>query len=1404
MANHPKKMQDPTEAALSAIQNAINGREAADKPAAADPTGALPEARRRPTRPVPASTEDDLFLDETRGALRAEEPAQPRRAANDDRHSIGQILQAMQRRPPRTSYLVATILAAAWLGAAALVGWQYLPELHAQLTQGTLVTPALLGLAAVVLVPLIFFYVLAHAAWRSQELRLIAQSMTEVAIRLAEPETMARESIVSVGQAIRREVAAMGDGVERALARAAELEALVHNEVSALEHAYNDNEIRIRGLLQDLANQRDALVAQAEQVRGAIASVHLDLTHDISAVGERVAESVNDSAQRVNRMLTDKGTEMRQVLGQAGDSMLSSLGERGDRLLERLENTSHHTTNAINAAGERLTTSLDFKSDHVHGAFTKLADDLSEMMSRRLDSVTDQFTERSNAVVDLMSGRSREFTASIVDAGSQVAETLLARVEEVNSTLKSTGDSLVMDFTLRGGEVVSQLDQTGARITDAIISRGGNVTDTFRKTAENLAATVESSGEAVKTMLAARLQAFEEMFTHGGSELAEKIARDSNTLGNLITRHLAEFDRTVKTYGGEIVERLADRTRDVSEAMRGYVDGFDRRVTSKTEEVGNSLDQRLLRFQDTLDSRTAALNDSMSARVIEISQTLADGGKDVIVALEQRFGAITDRADAVTNAIEARSKAAAESLGARMDDINRAIEDNTAALRSSADEAEQKLTTLSKTVGGALTTLSTEVAITLRQNAGEVEQTLLGVSAEVARNFVGKADEVSTAVSTRADELTRILDDKGRVLLDALSGKSQQFADEVTRVTEHAVSAIDAKGFAFTKTMMDNSETIARIINDASDTATAAVGHSLSELQRSAEHATANAATVLTRTLQDLENSSRAAIEYSKQTAAATVSEMLETHSMLRTDTTALFERLREANILLQEVLSGAHENMNAIEHTMVTRVSEFVATMNELTERSGTASTEVETHITDFHNITTRVLADLSQLATQFDTHGRSLAEAVALVEHSNRRTEDTVAERRLTLDGLIADLDGRSQDLGERLSRFSSLLDESLEAAATRARDIARVIADSSLEGQKAVDASLETAASRASDIARVIAESSSEGAKAIVENFDRMRATTDEERRRTIENLHGAYEQVAGETTELFREATERFQDVVGDIKQMAVEMKRELDATRGELRRGIFEMPQETAESAAQMRRVIVDQIEALAELNRIVARHGRGLDAAEPGRRAAREEPALAGPSARTDTRPPARSERAERTDGGAGFPARRAESPSLSPSLGNGRSGWLSDILNRASREPDDSAPEPAREPPRSEDRSPRHSIESLDSLSVDIARMIDHDTASELWDRYKRGERNVFTRRLYTLQGQQAFDEIRRKYRADREFKQTVDSYIDEFERLLEEVARDDRGQVVARTYLTSETGKVYTMLAHAAGRFD
>jgi hypothetical protein len=465
---------------------------------------------------------------------------------------------------------------------------------------------------------------------------------------------------------------------------------------------------------------------------------------------------------------------------------------------------------------------------------------------------------------------------------------------------------------------------------------------------------------------------------------------------------------------------------------------------------------------------------------------------------------------------------------------------------------------------------------------------------------------------------------------------------------------------------------------------------------------------------------------------------------------------------------------MSALENTLMLRVSEFVSSMNEVTGSTTDATARVESTIANFSDITARVVTNLGQLADQFDSHGRDLAKAVDLIDHSNERTESTINERRVQLDSLVATLDIRTEDLDQRLKRFGGLLDESLEAASARAREVARIVS-----------------------------ESSAEGSRAITEQYDRVREHAEDERQRAAETMRDVFAHASGDTQAIFREAGERFAEVVQGMKQMAAEMQQELEATRSELHRGIFELPQEASEGAAQMRRVIVDQIEALAELNRIVARHGRSMDAVEPMRRPAREEPALAviggGRGGDLPPRPvPAREP--------ASFapPRRPAPTPPLTPEQAGVSKGWLSELLNRASRD-EDEAQRDLREPARGpEERTPRHSIESLDSLSVDIARMIDHDAAADLWDRYKRGERNVFTRRLYTLQGQKAFDEIRRKYRADREFKQTVDRYIGEFERLLEEVSRDDRGQVVARTYLTSETGKVYTMLAHAAGRFD
>jgi hypothetical protein len=474
---------------------------------------------------------------------------------------------------------------------------------------------------------------------------------------------------------------------------------------------------------------------------------------------------------------------------------------------------------------------------------------------------------------------------------------------------------------------------------------------------------------------------------------------------------------------------------------------------------------------------------------------------------------------------------------------------------------------------------------------------------------------------------------------------------------------------------------------------------------------------------------------------------------------------------------------MNSIEHTMVSRVSEFVAAMNDLSTKSGATTAKVEQHLGAFNNVTTKVLHDLSDLSTQFNQHGRSLAEAVQLLELSNRRTEESTASRQASLESLVTTLDSRTEDFEQRLQRFSGLLDESLDSATTRTREIASLIA-----------------------------ETSNDSVRTIEQQFELVRAASEEERKRTGETLNSVYDEAATDLNAIFAQSAERFTAIVQGMKQMATEMQQELESTRAELRRGVLELPQETAESTAQMRRVVVDQIEALAELNRIIARHGRSLDAAEPMRRDAEQAYATGG--GRGQVRPirPDVTPYQPALRDITGAPARRAEprAPQNQPAQPasensrNGGGGWLTDLLSRASREEAPQAgPAAPRETARGEER-PRDAVDSLDTLSVDIARMIDHEAAADLWERQKRGERGLFTRRLYTLQGQKAFDEIRNKYRSDPEFRQTVEHYIHEFERLLDDVSRGDRGPAVVRNYLTSDTGKVYTMLAHAAGRFD
>src|SRR5213078_3708968 len=107
----------------------------------------------------------------------------------------------------------------------------------------------------------------------------------------------------------------------------------------------------------------------------------------------------------------------------------------------------------------------------------------------------------------------------------------------------------------------------------------------------------------------------------------------------------------------------------------------------------------------------------------------------------------------------------------------------------------------------------------------------------------------------------------------------------------------------------------------------------------------------------------------------------------------------------------------------------------------------------------------------------GKALVEAATLVEQSNRNTTTSIADRKAQLESLVTTIDLRTTDLDQRLSRFTGLLDESLAAAEERARDIARVVAETAGAGSSAISRQFEAVRAAAENERQLTAEAMTE---------------------------------------------------------------------------------------------------------------------------------------------------------------------------------------------------------------------------------------------------------------------------------------------------------------------------------------
>jgi hypothetical protein len=119
--------------------------------------------------------------------------------------------------------------------------------------------------------------------------------------------------------------------------------------------------------------------------------------------------------------------------------------------------------------------------------------------------------------------------------------------------------------------------------------------------------------------------------------------------------------------------------------------------------------------------------------------------------------------------------------------------------------------------------------------------------------------------------------------------------------------------------------------------------------------------------------------------------------------------------------------------------------------------------------------------------------------------------------------------------------------------------------------------------------------------------------------------------------------------------------------------------------------------------------------------------------------------------------------------------------------------------------RASRTVMDDLNSLGIDMVKIIDKPLAEKLWNQFSRGDKGVFLRAIFSgRETRKVQEKIRGLFNSDPDFRKHVEKYLERFEHLLSQAGESDPGSILSSAFVTSDVGKVYVLLSRAVGRMD
>ena len=600
-----------------------------------------------------------------RQAKRKPAGAAPSRvAANDDVPSIGGLIYALDRKPSNRPFVIAAAASGVWFAIGMLFAWGMLAPEFSKLQSAVEIftRPTLLIVIATIGLPILLFWFLAMLVWRAQELRLMSSAMTEVAVRLAEPDRHAEQASASLGQAVRQQVTFMNEAVSRALGRAGELEAMVHNEVSNLERSYVDNEHRIRGLIQELAGERQALSATSDTMHGTLKSVGAEvpaLIEKLSGQQIKLAKIIEGAGQNLLALETS--------LNKASNSLETNLGEKTTHLQAVLDDYSTTLHEALADRTGHLQNVLDGYTEAINGALGNRTNEIQAVFETYTQALDTTLIERTRVLDDAFSQRLQLFDESI----NRSTLAIDGAVGEKARALTVAMENHAVQLSQTLGQQATSLDETLMHGINAV-----------RRTSETI---TRQSVKAIEGL-------------SGHTDLLKNVSDNLLTQINAVTNRFESQGQTIMRAAGalesanyKIDSTLQNRHRDLTETlgkMSHKADELDGVMRSYSSSIEGSMTEAETRARMLTQQFAQGAQTQSQATLVELERLKRETEAQTNRALEDlrnRFSNATTEVSSQMGTLSSRLNETTDDIRAKAERASAEFAADNARLRAEAD-----------------------------------------------------------------------------------------------------------------------------------------------------------------------------------------------------------------------------------------------------------------------------------------------------------------------------------------------------------------------------------------------------------------------------------------------------------------------------------------------------------------------------------------------------------------------------------------------------------------------------------------------------------------------------------------------------------------------------------------------